>query len=43
VIEAVDEAVTEESLPARYNAQTELKADVTDGGPNEFNFPMTSK
>jgi hypothetical protein len=32
-----------ETLPARYNAQSELKADVTQGGPNEFTFPVTSK
>lgn len=40
---ATDDAVTKESLPARYNAQTELKADVTDDGPTEFTFPLTSK
>lgn len=38
-----DVTPTKESIPARYNAQTTLTADVTDSGPNEFNFPVTSK
>jgi hypothetical protein len=32
-----------EALPARYNAKTELQAIVTDEGPNEFNFELTSQ
>lgn len=32
-----------EVLPARYNARSELKADVTDAGPNDFTFDLTSK
>ena len=27
-------------LPERYNSQSELTAEVTDGGPNEFDFPL---
>jgi hypothetical protein len=27
-------------LPARYNSQTELKAEVTAGGPNTFDFSL---
>jgi hypothetical protein len=30
-------------LPARYNAETTLSADVTDQGPNSFDFPLRSK
>lgn len=30
-------------LPAKYNAQTTLKMDVTPEGPNEFQFDLTSK
>ncbi|MDG3004400.1 hypothetical protein [Paludisphaera mucosa] len=32
-----------ETLPARYNTQSELKADVTQAGPNDFTFALTSK
>ncbi|OJW20670.1 MAG: hypothetical protein BGO49_03585 [Planctomycetales bacterium 71-10] len=38
-----DVTPTKESIPARYNSQTTLTADVTDAGPNEFTFPVTSK
>lgn len=38
-----DAVVTQETIPARYNAQTDLTADVTAGGPNEFTFAVTSK
>lgn len=38
-----DAAVTQETIPAKFNAQTELTADVTAGGPNEFTFAVTSK
>lgn len=38
-----DTTPTRESLPARYNAQTQLLADVTDAGPNDFSFLVTSK
>lgn len=31
---------TRETLPARYNASTELTAEVTAGGKNEFNFDL---
>ncbi len=30
-------------LPARYNEQTELEAEVTSSGPNIFEFTLTSK
>jgi len=30
-------------LPAKYNEQTELEAEVTSGGPNSFKFTLTSK
>jgi hypothetical protein len=32
-----------ETLPVRYNSQSELKADVTQGGPNDLTFALTSK
>jgi hypothetical protein len=32
-----------EPIPARYNATTELKAQVTKEGPNKFNFDLKSK
>lgn len=32
-----------ELLPAKYNAQTTLKADVKAGEANKFDFPLTSK
>lgn len=30
-------------LPARYNDQSELEAEITSGGPNSFEFALTSK
>jgi hypothetical protein len=32
----------ENYIPAKYNLQSTLKADVTAAGPNEFNFEVTS-
>ena len=32
----------EERIPARYNVQSELEVEVTQGGPNEFTFDLTS-
>ncbi|MBI3463294.1 MAG: hypothetical protein HY000_09580 [Planctomycetes bacterium] len=32
-----------ETLPARYNYESELKATVTEEGPNEFEFAVQSK
>jgi hypothetical protein len=32
-----------EPIPARYNASTTLKADVTEGGSNAFDYELTSK
>ena len=32
-----------ELIPAKYNAQTTLKADVKSGEANKFDFPLTSK
>jgi hypothetical protein len=32
-----------ELIPAKYNAQSELKAEVKKGGPNEFTFTLVSK
>lgn len=32
----------EERIPARYNAQSELTAEVTDGSPNTFDFELES-
>ena len=34
---------TEQFLPARYNRQSELTAEVTEAGPNRFEFDLTSK
>lgn len=36
-------SVAPEALPARYNAKTELRATVTEDGPNEFNFDLKSE
>jgi hypothetical protein len=36
-------SVAPEALPARYNSKTELRATVTEDGPNEFNFELTSE
>ncbi|MBN2294923.1 MAG: hypothetical protein JXM70_21020 [Pirellulales bacterium] len=30
-------------LPARYNTESKLEAEVTSSGPNEFEFALTSK
>lgn len=38
-----DTTPTRETIPPRYNVQTQLTADVTDSGPNEFNFLVTSR
>jgi len=32
-----------EPIPAKFNAQTKLTAEVKKGGPNTFNFELTSK
>jgi hypothetical protein len=37
----VDEIV--ESLPERYNCRSELTAEVTEAGPNGFDFALTSR
>jgi hypothetical protein len=34
---------TRETLPDRYNARSSLKADIKKGGPNQFDFDLTSK
>ena len=33
----------EQFLPARYNRQSELTAEVTESGPNQFEFALTSQ
>jgi hypothetical protein len=33
----------EQFIPARYNRQSELSATVSDIGPNDFQFALTSK
>jgi hypothetical protein len=33
----------ENYLPARFNSESELTAEVTASGPNKFSFPVTSK
>ncbi len=38
-----DTTPTKESIPARYNARTQILADVTDSGPNDFTFLVTSR
>ena len=35
--------VREQYLPARYNRQSELTAEVTSSGPNEFEFALVSQ
>jgi hypothetical protein len=35
--------VRAETLPSRYNAKTELKADIKAGGSNTFDFQLTGK
>jgi hypothetical protein len=35
--------VAPEALPDRYNSKSELRATVTEDGPNEFNFDLQSK
>jgi hypothetical protein len=32
-----------EPIPAKYNAQSKLTAEVTKGGPNQFDFDLTDK
>ena len=32
----------EQYIPPRYNKRSELTVEVTDDGPNEFDFPLTS-
>ena len=32
-----------ETLPDRYNSRSELSADITQAGPNDFTFTLTSK
>jgi len=34
---------TKESIPAKYNAQSKLQAEVKKGGPNDFTFNLTSQ
>jgi hypothetical protein len=41
--DAVEEVLLREAVPAKYNAQTTLKADVTKGGKNEFPFDLKSE
>ena len=44
-VKAMEEAskpAPAERLPARYNANTELKATVTEAGPNKFDFDLKS-
>jgi hypothetical protein len=38
-----DAPLIRERIPAKYNAQTTLKAEVTKGGKNVFDFPLSSK
>lgn len=40
---ADSEVAGEETIPARYNANTSLKADVSKEGPNHFDFELKSK
>ena len=41
--DAVEEPPTRETIPIKYNTQSTLKADVTKGGPNQFDFPLSTK
>ncbi|MBL4886137.1 MAG: carboxypeptidase regulatory-like domain-containing protein [Planctomycetaceae bacterium] len=41
--EGDDPATSPEVLPVQYNESTTLTADVTQAGPNEFTFDLTSK
>jgi hypothetical protein len=36
-------APAKELIPTKYNAKTELTAQVTQGGPNTFTFDLVSK
>jgi len=36
-------APNKETIPTNYNAKTTLKAEVKKGGPNDFQFDLTSK
>jgi len=38
-----EEPATEQYLPARYNEETTLEANVTAGGANTFNFDLNSE
>lgn len=40
---AMGAAPREQFLPARYNTETKLTAEVTRRGPNEFTFPLSEK
>ncbi len=35
--------IAKETIPARYNAQTTLSADIKPGGPNTLEFPLKTK
>ena len=41
--DAPEEPPTRETIPTKYNTATTLKAEVTKGGPNTFDFPLSSK
>ncbi|ODU01246.1 MAG: hypothetical protein ABS79_02025 [Planctomycetes bacterium SCN 63-9] len=41
--DAVEEPPTREIIPIKYNTQSTLKADVTKGGPNQFEFSLSTK
>lgn len=38
-----DQEMEEESLPARYNAKSEIVKEVTEAGPNTFDFDLQPK
>jgi len=38
-----DELVDENILPARYSTESKLEKEVTEAGPNEFNFDLKGK
>jgi hypothetical protein len=41
--DAMGTPVPEDYLPAKYNTQTTLRAEVVPGGPNVFDFPLQEK
>ncbi|MBA4188565.1 MAG: hypothetical protein C0467_11215 [Planctomycetaceae bacterium] len=41
--DAMGAAVAEDYLPAAYNTETTLRAEVVSGGPNVFNFTLEEK